>query len=202
MTRSFGLTFDYRCPFACNVHLHVVAGLEAGADWDVRWLPFSLNQPHVPEGEPSVFQDERHRGDLMAVAYALVVRDRWPEGFPAFHAQVFRARHEHGLDLRDAAALDSIARPLGLDADEIAEALHSGKPYQTFEAEHFDVVDRLGVFGVPTFVFADDAVFVRLMTRPAPEDDPKRSRAAIDRILDLIEDQPELNELKHTQIAR
>jgi hypothetical protein len=202
MTRAFGLTFDYRCPFACNVHLHVVAGLEAGADWDVRWLPFSLNQPHVAEGEPSVFDDERHRSDLLAIAYALVVRDRWPERFPAFHAEVFRARHEGGLELRDPSALDEIALRFGLSVDEIADALGSQEPYETFRREHFDAADRLGVFGVPTFVFPDDAVFVRLMTRPGRDDDPKASRAAIERILDLIEEQPELNELKHTQIAR
>lgn len=202
MTRAFGLTFDYRCPFACNVHLHVVAGLEAGADWDVRWLPFSLNQPHVPEGEPSVFDDERHQPDLLAIAYALVVRDRWPDRFPTFHAEVFRARHEGGLELRDQAALDEIARRLGLPVDEIGAALETGAPYETFRREHFDVVDRLQVFGVPTFVFPDDAVFVRLMTRPGRDDDPKASRAAIERILDLIEEQPELNELKHTQIGR
>ena len=30
MTLSFGVTFDYRCPFARNAHEHLVAGLQAG----------------------------------------------------------------------------------------------------------------------------------------------------------------------------
>ncbi len=52
MSRSFAVTWDYRCPFARNAHEHVVAGLEAGADWEVDFLPFSLNQMHVEEGDP------------------------------------------------------------------------------------------------------------------------------------------------------
>ena len=45
MTRSFGLTYDYRCPYARIAHDHVIAGLRAGADWDVTFLPFSLARP-------------------------------------------------------------------------------------------------------------------------------------------------------------
>ena len=56
MTRRFGLTYDYRCPYARIAHDHVVEGLRAGADWDVTFLPFSLGQAHVAEGEPSVWE--------------------------------------------------------------------------------------------------------------------------------------------------
>ncbi len=49
-TRSFAVTWDYRCPFARNAAEHVLDGLGAGADWDVRWVPFSLGQVHVAEG--------------------------------------------------------------------------------------------------------------------------------------------------------
>ena len=44
--------FDYRCPFARNGHESVVAGLRDGRDWDVTFVPFSLDQVHVEEGEP------------------------------------------------------------------------------------------------------------------------------------------------------
>jgi hypothetical protein len=49
------------------------------------------------------------------------------------------------------------------------------------------------MFGVPTFVQGDQAVFVRFMTRKEPTD--------IDRALDLLE-WPDLNEFKHTSVAR
>ena len=50
MARQFAVSFDYRCPFARNAHESVVAGLEAGRDWDVTFVPFSLDQMHVEEG--------------------------------------------------------------------------------------------------------------------------------------------------------
>ena len=56
------------------------------------------------------------------------------------------------------------------------------------------------MWGVPTFIVGDQAVFVRLMDRAG--DDPAPSRAAIERILDLLTGWPELNEFKHTSIPR
>ena len=55
MPLSFGVTFDYRCPFARNAHEHLVQGLKDGADWDVQFLPFSLSQNKVDEGATSGF---------------------------------------------------------------------------------------------------------------------------------------------------
>jgi len=45
MTLSFAVTWDYRCPFARNAHEHLLTALESGADWDVRFVPFSLRSP-------------------------------------------------------------------------------------------------------------------------------------------------------------
>jgi hypothetical protein len=56
------------------------------------------------------------------------------------------------------------------------------------------------VFGVPTFVVGDRAVFVRVMTRPGG--DASLARSTIDGILDLLEGHPELNEFKHTTVGR
>jgi len=33
-----------RCPFAKNIHLHVVTALRAGADFEVNFMPWSLSQ--------------------------------------------------------------------------------------------------------------------------------------------------------------
>jgi hypothetical protein len=49
-------------------------------------------------------------------------------------------------------------------------------------------------------VTAGDAVFVRLMHRP--EGDAKVAITSIDRVVDLLEGWPDLNEFKHTRIAR
>ena len=50
-TTSFAVTYDYRCPFARNVHEHLVEAMRGGAEWDVEFLPFSLTQAHIEEGE-------------------------------------------------------------------------------------------------------------------------------------------------------
>ncbi len=42
----------------------------------------------------------------------------------------------------------------------------AGWPAKQIRTEHEDAVSRLGVFGVPTFIVGDQAVFVRLMARP------------------------------------
>ncbi len=55
------------------------------------------------------------------------------------------------------------------------------------------------MFGVPTFIVGDQAVFVRLMTRP--EGDAGKARDTVDRVLGLMTDHPDLNEFKHTRLA-
>ena len=56
------------------------------------------------------------------------------------------------------------------------------------------------MWGVPTFIIGDAAVFVRVMTRPGA--DAVAARRTVDRVLDAVTGWPELNELKHTSIAR
>jgi hypothetical protein len=77
--------------------------------------------------------------------------------------------------------------------------VESGWPAKVIRDEHEGVVSTLDVFGVPTFIVGDDAVFVRLMNRPKGDADVARS--TIDRILGLISEQPELNEFKHTRLS-
>jgi hypothetical protein len=56
------------------------------------------------------------------------------------------------------------------------------------------------VWGVPTFVRGDAAVFVRLMERP--QGDAAFARRSIDRIVTLLDEAPDLNEFKHTSLKR
>ncbi len=56
------------------------------------------------------------------------------------------------------------------------------------------------VFGVPTFIVDDRAVFVRLMNRP--DGDGALARRTVDQVLVLLNEHPELNEFKYTRVAR
>ena len=200
MSRAFSVTWDYRCPFARNAHEHLLEGLSGGADWDVTFLVFSLEQTHVEEGEPPVWEEpERHPG-LLANLAGVVVRDRYPDQFPAVHHALFAARHNQGLDLREPSLVAGAIDAAGLDGAAVLAEVKEGWPLDVLRREHSDAVERLAVFGVPTFIDGDDAVFARLMNRPAG--DTALAISTIDRVLDLLEGWPELNEFKHTKVLR
>jgi 2-hydroxychromene-2-carboxylate isomerase len=199
MATSFAVTFDYRCPFARNAHEHIVAGLQAGADWDVRFLAFSLNQVHVKEGEPAVWEEpERYPGILVNLA-GIVVRERHPDQFLAAHVALFAARHDQAVDLRDRSNLAKVLDDAGLDASAVLAEIDSGWPLKTLRDEHTEGAEKYDVFGVPTFIVGEQAVFVRLMDRP--EGDAAKAKSTIERVIGLFE-WPELNEFKHTSTSR
>ena len=79
MTRRFGLTWDYRCPYGRIAHDHVVTGLRGGADWDVTFLPFSLGQSHVEPGMPDVWDAPETDSGLLALQVGVAVRDNRSE---------------------------------------------------------------------------------------------------------------------------
>jgi hypothetical protein len=197
---SFGVTWDYRCPFARNAHEHLVAALQGGADWDVHFVPFSLNQAHVEDGGADVWDDPSQRRNLLAMEVGLAVRDLQPARFLAVHAALFVARHDEGRDIRERDVLADIVREQGVDPDAIFAAVDEGGPLETFRKEHERAVADHQVWGVPTFIVDKDAVFIRIMTRP--EGDAGLATRTVERIVDTIATWPELNEFKHTSISR
>ncbi|MDQ3756778.1 MAG: DsbA family protein [Actinomycetota bacterium] len=200
MTRAFTVTWDYRCPFARNAVEHILLGRQAGAPWDVRFAPFSLNQAHVAEGDTDVWDDPAMRTTLRPMQVGIVVRDRFPEAFGPLHLALFRARHDEGRDLRDEEVLRAVLAAQGLDAGAVLAEVDEGGPLEAFRKEHERLVAEHSVFGVPTFVADGQAAFIRLMHRP--HGDPELARRTVDRVLDLVTLLPELNELKHTTIPR
>jgi hypothetical protein len=200
VTTAFALTWDYRCPFARNMAEHVITGLESGADWDVTWVPFSLTQVHVGEGELDAWDDPDKASTLHAMEAAIVVRDRFPEQFLAVHRALFDARHDEGLDLRLSDVVDRVLSEHGVDPARVANEIDAGWPRAEFRKAHTEAAEAKAVFGVPTFIVGDHAVFVRVMDRPGV--DAAVARRTVERVLETIAGWPELNEFKHTSIAR
>jgi predicted DsbA family dithiol-disulfide isomerase len=197
VARRFAVTWDYRCPFARNAHEALVRGLRDGRDWDVRFWPFSLDQIHVDEGETPVWErsldDPQGMGGVRALLWGIAVRDAFPDQFLDFHLAVFRARHDEGQKLNEEAVLRAAAESAGLDPDAVAEEVASGRPLKALEAEHTEAADRYAVFGVPTVIEGDEAVFVRIMERGNVDD--------FAQALDLV-GSTRLNEFKRTKIPR
>jgi hypothetical protein len=113
---------------------------------------------------------------------------------------LFSARHDQALDLRERDVLGKVLESAGADPDAVLAEIDAGWPLEVLRAEHTDAAQRFGVFGVPTFIRGDRAVFVRLMDRP--DGDAHRATSAISRTLDLMEGWPELNEFKYTRTDR
>lgn len=201
VTRStFAITWDYRCPYARNANEHVVAGLQAGAPWDVTFIAFNLDQAHVDDGEAPVWDEPDRYPGMLATAAGIVVRDQYPAQFLATHQALFAARHDRGLDLRKRDVLARVLTEAGVDGDAVLAALDEGWPIQTFRKEHEAAVAEYDVFGVPTFIAGDRAVFARLLSRPG--DDGELARSTVQRLVDLINGWDDLNEFKHTTIPR
>jgi protein-disulfide isomerase-like protein with CxxC motif len=197
---AFSVTWDYRCPFARNAHEHLISGLEAGEPWEVTFVPFSLSQAHVPEGGTPVWDDPAKAKDLMALAAGVVVRDRYPDHFLAVHQALFAARHDEGRDLRERDVVLDVLEKAGVPAEAVLAEVHDGWAIKEMRSEHERAVSDHAVFGVPTFVVDDRAVFVRLMSRP--QGDGALAKATVERTVELITGRPELNEFKYTSIPR
>lgn len=197
---TFSVNWDYRCPFARNANEHVLAGLAAGADWDVTFVPFSLGQVHVEEGQIPIWDRPSDDSGLLALQVGTAVRDLDPDHFPAVHTDLFALRHDRGGDLRDAGLIRAVLDTHGVDADHIFSIVEEGGAIDTVRKEHEVSVRDHNVWGVPTFIRDDRAVFVRLMDRP--RGDGQHARRSIDRVLDLLGDFVELNEYKHTSLSR
>jgi protein-disulfide isomerase-like protein with CxxC motif len=171
---------------------------DAGVDWNVRWVPFSLDQTKVAEGDADVWDDPEKAGVRLAVEVGIAVRDGWPDAFTAVHNGLFAARHDKGLDIREHDVVADVLTAEGLDADEVFNEVLGCGPRDTFRKEHEWAVDEHKVFGVPTVIAAGQAVFIRLVDRP--DGDAARARETVERCVDLVGGWPNLNEFKHTTI--
>lgn len=195
MSRQIAVTFDYRCPFARNAHEAVVAAVREGVEIEYRFQAFSLDQVHVEEGTPPVWErpEGERGGGVLALEWGIAIRDHFPDQFLDAHLALFAARHDHGLKLNDEAVLRDAAASAGVDPDAVAAEIAGGGPLKTLAVEHTESTDRWGVFGVPTFCEGEDAVFIRFMERGRTDD--------LARAVDLLE-WTRLNEFKRTRVAR
>ena len=175
-----------------------MTALRAGAPYDVSFKGFSLTQIYVGETETPVWEDPEKYSEMIAVAAGIVVREKFPDKFFDAHLSLFALRHDDAEDLRDDTQIRRALRRAGVDDDAVFEEIADGWPIARIGQEHEEAVQKYQAFGVPTFVSGNEAVFVRLMTRP--NGDAATARATVDRVLDLLTGHPEINEYKHTSV--
>lgn len=199
---SFGITFDYLCPWARNLNEHVLVGLRSGAPWTVRFVPYSLSQGHVAEEDVPIWQRDNpySASGILALAAGLIVRDHHDEVFLDAHEALFAARHDRGLDIKDPAVIASTLEDLGVDGNAVVERAMRPATLEQLAREHSAAVDDHEVWGVPTVIGSQRSVFLRVLDRPAGDD--RLARQRVDTIVGLVEGEPMLHEFKQTDLAR
>jgi len=194
--REFAITYDYLCPFARNANETIAEALNDGSDWTVSFRPFSLRQNRVTPEQPDVWDavpDTKIASGVSALLWSLAVRDDFPEHFLSFHVAMFAARHDDGIDINDLDVIRGVAEAVDLDVGALSAVVASGVPQETLKVEHLALVEEHSVFGVPTFIAGDEAVFVRIMER--------HNVADIERVLDMLS-WTNVNEFKRTSIPQ
>lgn len=196
---AFEVSYDYLCPFARIAHLHLVEALKGGAAFDVTFTPWTLLQVHKDEGAPDVWDDDARPDALIALEASVAVRDALPERFLDVHRALFDARHVDNTKLDTRESVASVLDKVGVDATEVFSIVDAGATRKEVAASWRRLTEDHAAFGVPTFIVGDDAVFVRLMAVPTSADD---ATTTIESVVRLLVDSPQLNEFKHTKIAR
>lgn len=199
---KFGVNWDYRCPFARNLHEHLVTALKSGADktWDVDFIPFSLSQVHIEEDEPPVWEDASKKKELLAVAAGLATHHLFGSQFYDVHLDMFSARHDQARDITDWNVIADILEVNGVDSAKVRDEIDNGTILNEFQERHEQTVRDFQVFGVPTVFLDGTATFARIMTRP--KGDGQLAERTIQYLLNTVTLHPEFNEIKHTKISR
>ena len=202
MPLTFAVTWDYRCPFARNAHEHVLDALADGADWDVTFVPFSLGQVHVEEGEPDVWDNPERTAGCWRSRSAWRCATRSPSSFLAVHRRAVRPppRRRAGRCSDRAGARATCSRHRASTPTPCSTEIATGRPLATIKDEHTAYAASHQVWGVPTFIVGDQAVFVRLMNRPERRRRGRHARRSSG--CSTCSSWPELNEFKHTSIPR
>ncbi|MEI6709651.1 MAG: DsbA family protein [Actinomycetota bacterium] len=195
---SFKLSYDYRCPFAKNIHLHAVSALKGGAELEIEFSPWTMSQNYRGEGAPDVWNDESKDAELLSLAISTSIRDQQPELFLNVHEALFRARHEKGIRLVSWEQIEPILAPLGVDSEMVKADVATRRPHEII-GKTFTEFTSYEAFGVPTFVVNGDATFVRYMDEP---ESPEKSAELLQSLVALMSTQSALNEFKHTRLPR
>ena len=143
---------------------------------EVEWHPYLL-RPDMPAEGMSLDAFKRHYGDsyfqqLKQLAEEsgihMIERNFLPNSHKAlettefvrehggdadsFHRAVFQAYFEEGRNIGDTAVLLELAGGCGVETTELAQTLQE-KRYEERVDEQVEAARRLGISGVPTFIF-------------------------------------------------
>ena len=189
---EFELYYDYLCPFVYRASL-LLANVAAERPIDVRWRYFSLAQVNSKQEGWTAWDApaaEKVRGRL---AFKAAEAARRQDRFDLFHANLLAARHQDRLDIDDARVVEQVAEESGLELERFRRDLDDPAILDTFARDHKHAVAAHGVFGTPTFVFANGAsAYIRLTEAPSGAS----ALRLFDSLLAIAADEPRVLEIK------
>jgi predicted DsbA family dithiol-disulfide isomerase len=156
----------------------LVDKLKQEFDLSVEWLGFEIHPDTPPAGmllstmfpqldAQNMFNHLRVMATPYGIAFAdisLISNSRMSleasefakehDLFDEFHRTLFRAYFSQGMDIGSLAVLTQIGHESGLDRDDLAQALQTGRYRSVLENMRKEAA-RLGVTAAPTFIFED-----------------------------------------------
>jgi predicted DsbA family dithiol-disulfide isomerase len=189
---EFELYYDYLCPFVYRASL-LLASVGAERPIDIQWRYFSLAQVNSKEEGWTAWDapaSERVRGRL---AFRAAEAARRQDRFDPFHANLLAARHQDRLDVDDAKVVEQVAEESGLELERFRRDLADPAILEALARDHRHAVAAHGVFGTPTFVFANGAsAYIRLADAPGGAG----ALQLFDSLLAVAADEPRVLEIK------
>ena len=173
-TYKVDVYFDYACPFAWAAQLWLDEVKDALGDRiDVNWRFFPLEQTNSPDPDFKLWEqpNDGKSSTLRSFQAFHAAKKQGDEAFGAFHAALFRKRHEDGRNLSRQQVLESAAEDAGLDLEQFKSDLESDEVLTQIEKDYTYGRDALGVFGTPTIMFDnDEGAYLKLNYMDMPED--------------------------------
>jgi len=190
---TFDVFFDYLCPFVYRAAGLLDAVRRSGRDVEVRWRYFSLTQVNSKDDGWTVWSAPESENVRGRIAFAAAEAARRQGRFDDLHMPMLQARHRDRLDIDDPAVVEQVAVDVGLDVERFRSDLADPKILDGLARDHGEAVAELGVFGTPTFVFADGAsAYVRL----ADGVDDNAAPEVFDRLVTVAAAEPRILEIK------
>jgi predicted DsbA family dithiol-disulfide isomerase len=170
---------DYVCPW-CYIGFRRIEQLRREFEIEVEWRPFELH-PETPRSGARLdgrmggsARARAYENNIIGIARESSIAMKMPavisnshraleaaefarehagaDGFDAYHAGLFSAYFEAGLDIGDTEVLCDVARACGVDDQRLRQAL-ADETYTARIDELTDAARRDEILSTPTFVF-------------------------------------------------
>lgn len=192
MAEQIDFYFDPMCPWAYQGSLWI-REVRRQIGLDIRWRFFSLEEINLEPGKKHPWERPWSYGWSQMRIGALLRREGQDE-IDRWYQVVGEAFFVDGRRTHDPAVHRAVLAEAGFDPSVLDAALADPTTSDEVRADHDEVVNRHGGFGVPTIVFADgNAVFGPIILPPPTGD------AAV-RLWELVvaaNEFPTLYELRH-----